>query len=204
MSTEILRQKIAAMEPGTIFTTQSLLGESPATRNAIDVMLHRAKNRKELEHLAQGVYRKPTDEPPPPIEVVAEIKVNSFKRRMCGCSGRCCLYAIAIMKNGKKKQRQVVFAIDGSSSAFMYGKTRVVLRNTSAKKILWCQSEFGLMIRRLTYVGREDCSDELIATSLRKLKRVVSSAEIKRFAKLMPNWLWAKLNEYFACAAAAA
>lgn len=212
MSTEILRQKIAAMEPGTIFTTQSLLGECPAKRNAIDVMLWRAKQRKELQHLAQGVYRKTIDEPDPPVEVIAEIKASSFKRGICRCVERCCLHAITPIKDEKKKkqtkkqtqkQKQIVFAVNGSSSAFKYGKIRVVFRSTSGKKLLWCQSEFGLMIRRLTAVGREDCTEELVAASIRQLKQRVSSAELLRFVKLMPGWLWKKMQNDFQYAAAA-
>jgi hypothetical protein len=209
MSTLPLRQKIAAMEPGTIFTTQSLLGESSATRGAIDTMLHRAHRRGLIQRLARGVYRKFIAAPDPPVEVVAEIKATAFKRRLCGCAQKDCMHAMVTTRNdpmnnaerGKKgktkkkqKQTQIVFAINGASSAFMYKDLKVILRSTSGKRVLWCQTEFGQMINRLVQVGREDCTPELLASSMASLRSEPTPSEIRRFAKLMPGWLFAKLK----------
>ena len=189
MSTFILREKIAAMEPGTIFTTQSLLGESPARRNTIDVMLHRMARKRQLQHLAQGVYRTYSCEPLPPVEVVAKIKAESFHRNMCGCADGCCKHAVITIREKKQRFKRIVFAIRGSTSSFKYKKMRVVLRSTSAKKLFWCNSKFGQVLRQLAQIGQRDCSAELVAAKLRNVIEEVSSDDLCRFAKLIPGWL---------------
>lgn len=126
-----LRRFINSLNDGKMFTITEIL--DCGKRKTIDVALSRLASKGVIQRLACGVYMKGDEytKRPQPIEV-AEVKANAFGK------------TLSLNRNDLNKSlnpsvtsdniETIEFWIDGYSSSFQYGKTKVILQSANCKK----------------------------------------------------------------------
>jgi len=126
-----LRRFINALDDCQVFTSADV--SHCGKRSAIDMALTRLVRKGLITRLANGVYMKGDEFDQRPMAVeVAQIKAKRFGKTLF-------LDTSDIVKSSNSStetdsEQTVVFTIDGYSSSFKYGKTKVVLQSKNCKR----------------------------------------------------------------------
>jgi len=88
----------------------------------------------------------------------------------------------------KKVKPKMIFAVAGHTTSFQYGKTRIVLKGTSAKRLKAGDSIPGLLIRGLKHAGIREGSKQLINSNSIFVRRE-HKQQLQTLTWQMPWWL---------------
>ena len=114
---KLVRNHIANLGAGMIFSTQELLGLG--TRNNIDQCLSRMCRKRQIDRLASGTYVVPDVETEPPSSYdIAQVKARAFSKTICQANGD-----------------PHVFMTDGANSSFKTRHGRLHFQASSPKKL---------------------------------------------------------------------
>ncbi len=181
-----IRNHLGKLRPDQLFTTRDML--SYGKRRAVDSALSRMVKREEIVRLAWGVFAR-ADHPALnsiTCREVAEEKADAFGKRLTTH------HADVAAKQGLpvEPNRQAVYEIDGRSSQFRLVRTNqvVILKGTSARKMLLGDERVGMNIRALSSLKAKNLDQD----SVRKVWDWLNRPERKEFlgkARWMPHWL---------------
>lgn len=126
-----LRRFINSLKDREVFTCADVLDFGK--RSAVAVALMRLVRKGIIVRLASGVYMKGDefDKRPTAVEV-AQVKARAFGKSL-SLDGNEVVRSLSA-SDGTDKEQTIEFTIDGYSSSFKYGKTKVVLRSKNCKK----------------------------------------------------------------------
>lgn len=128
-----LRRFINSLKDREMFTCSDVL--DCGNRSAIGVALMRLSRKGLITRLASGVYMKGDeyDKKPEPIEV-AQVKAKAFGKTL-SINGNDVRRSLNTNR-GANQDQTIEFWIDGYSSSFQYGKTKVILQSANCKKAM--------------------------------------------------------------------
>lgn len=186
-----------------IFTTRDVL--ALGKRSNVDKSLSRLVDRKWLERLSPGVFRrfKYNNKPADPAQVAAA-KAISFGRSIATISPlNPQLHQIMPRLKVKTKTNfdlpQIFFAIEGRTSSFVYGKVRIVLKGIAPRKLALGESFFGRILR-LAWLEGVHNSEQLSQYLDKEAPHLTmqESQHTSRFLHYLPWWLAEPWREFLA------
>lgn len=160
-----------------------------ATREAVDVALHRLTRQGTIRRLARGVYDFPKEHPvlgplAPSAESVARALAGRDRTRLQPAGA----YAANALGLSEQVPAKVVFLTDGPTRTVRIGPTTIQLRRTTPKNMEAAGRLSGLLIQALRELGPEH------VTQQRRdyLKRTIPADkrhELLKDLRLAPAWM---------------
>lgn len=172
---------------GSVFVPSDFL--ELASRQAIDVTLHRLAGNGTIRRLTRGVYDYPRMHPrlgplAPPVETVAEALAGRDATRIQP-SGAFAANALGLSEQVPAK---IVFLTDGPSRSVKIGSARIQLRRTTARYMAAAGRLSGMLIQALRELGKEHITPERKAHLKRSLP-LAKRRELIRDLRLAPAWM---------------
>lgn len=158
-------------------------------RAAVDQALCRLASTGKIVRITRGVYVRPEKNRflgqilPTPFKVVEAIAKKT--NEVIQVSG-----AEAARQFGLSTQvpAQPIFLTTGQSRSFQMGSLEVTLKHVSRKKIPFPESNVGLAILALWYLGKKLATTQII----KKIESKLTAQEFEKFTssrKQMPAWM---------------
>lgn len=190
--TETITNHIQNLPLGQPLTPKSLL--HLGSRAAIDQVLSRLAREGMIRRVVRGVYARPIvqawGESLPGATLVAQT--------ICEANGAILAPHGAAAVNHFGLSTQVpmkpIFLTSGQSKTFKLGKLEVQLKHVSQNKLLAANTEAGLAITALRYLGKTGVSPALV----RQITKQLPEVELERLrgvAMKLPGWLIQVLYE---------
>lgn len=179
--------RISRAKKGTIFTASDFL--DIASRQAIDVSLHRLTRRKALRRVTRGLYDRPQEHAElgtlsPNIANVARALAGKGQLRLLPSGA----YATNLLGLSEQVPAKAVFLTDGPSRNLKIGRQEIQLRHTTPRNMAAAERLTGLLVQAFRHLGREHITAKRIA----QLKRTLPASERRRLLKdlpLAPSWM---------------
>lgn len=190
-ATAFLRKYVAELEEGHIFSTRDVLRFG--LRGAVDQAIRRLVKRKTIVRIVRGLFMK-TDgsTPKPSVREVAEAKAKAFAKQLW-THGMEVAQKLGIQQLPRTDANTYVFATDGASSSFRYGKKRIVFLHVAPRKLRLRDRTPGLIIRALWSVSRFAVTAQTVALAVAGLDRK-DYLQLRDAPALMPQWLSERLR----------
>lgn len=183
----LIRKHINQLTEDKPFSIREFLNYG--SRNAIDQIFYRLVKSGQIIRIARGLFIKNTS-PMPSILDVALAKAHAFGKSLALHGSQAAQQLKLCPDMGS--QDEAVYACSGSSSSFRFGNTRVRFIASSPRKIALGNELAGLAIRALWYLGKLNCSAQLVCDALAQFNRNDRQA-LREKIKIMPAWL----TDYF-------
>ena len=172
---------------GSVFVPADFL--RIASRQAVDVTLHRLARKGTIRRLARGVYDFPKEHPrlgplSPSAEAVARALAGRDRTRLQPAGA----YAANALGLSEQVSAKAVFLTDGPTRTVKIGPTTIQLRRTTAKNMAAAGRLSGLLIQALRELGAAHVTSE----RRRHLKRTIPAAKRRELIKdlpLAPAWM---------------
>jgi hypothetical protein len=183
-----IRRYIFNLTNEAIFSTREFL--SFGKRAAVDKCLSRLVKRGDIIRLTRGLFKKFDGNKAPDPCIIALHKAKAFGKEIA-TSAIGAAKSLSLIDE-TEMSHQLIYAINGHSTKFHYGKTTVYLQGASARKMRLSDTTVGLVIRALSYLGKFRCNQQTIMIATRLFNRK-ERQELRQSANLMPSWLVDKL-----------
>jgi len=158
--TYIIAQKITKLKPGTIVVQEDFRAHGSAT--AINMALSRLTSKGKITRLAHGIYYKPKKDPllgellPSAHQVADTIaRKNRIQIRPSG------MYALHKLGLSTQVPTRMVYLTNGQRREIRIGKTVIIFKPTTAKKMALKGPISSLVIQALEELGTLDLSEEV-------------------------------------------
>ena len=195
-----VRAFIRALPVDKLITSRMLvhLGSRTSVDNSVSTLVAEL----EIVRVSRGIFRKPARLRPVGVNEVAQVKANSFGRKISmhaqDIARKLGLKAprekkqkgkkVVKTKNGNRES-EYFFACDGRSSRFRFEGKVIHFKGVSLRKMALGDSPVGKAIRVLTYLGRQGLKN---LNSLRVVLRFLGKTgrlELLRRADYLPSWI---------------
>ena len=172
---------------GSVFVPADFL--RIASRQAVDVTLHRLARKGTIRRLARGVYDFPKEHPvlgllQPSADEVAQALAGRDHTRLQPAGA----YAANALGLSEQVPAKAVFLTDGPSRTVKIGPTTIQLRRTTARNMAAAGRLSGLLIQALRELGK----DHVTLERRKQLKRTLPADERRELLKdlrLAPAWM---------------
>lgn len=172
---------------GSVFVPVDFLGI--ASREAVDVALHRLVRQGAIRRLARGIYDFPKEHPvlgplEPSAEAIARALAERDRTRLQPAGA----YAANTLGLSEQVPAKIVFLTDGPARTVKVGPTTIQLRRTTPKNMEAAGRLSGLLIQALRELGQVHVTPARIA----HVKRTIPSSKRKELLKdirLAPAWM---------------
>jgi len=160
-----------------------------ASRQAVDVALHRLARQGTIRRLARGVYDFPKRHPvlgllTPSTEAVARALAGRDRTRLQPAGA----YASNVLGLSEQVPAKAVFLTDGPSRTVRIGKTTIQLRRTTPRNMEAAGRLSGLLIQALRELGEAHFSQGRLEHLRRTLPAIDRRALLKDL-RLAPAWM---------------
>lgn len=160
-----------------------------ASREAVDVALHRLVRQGAIRRLARGIYDFPKEHPvlgplEPSAEAIARALAERDRTRLQPAGA----YAANTLGLSEQVPAKIVFLTDGPARTVKVGPTTIQLRRTTPKNMETAGRLSGLLIQALRELGQVHVTPARIA----HIKRTIPSSKRKELLKdirLAPAWM---------------
>ena len=160
-----------------------------ASREAIDVALHRLTRQGAIRRLARGVYDFPQEHPvlgllEPSAEVIARALAGRDRTRLQPAGA----FAANALGLSEQVPAKVVFLTDGPSRKVHIGPTTIELRRTTPRNMEAAGRLSGLLIQALRELGPQQITPQ----RRHHLKKTIPSDQRRALLKdlrLAPAWM---------------
>ena len=166
-----------------------------ASRQAVDVTLHRLAKKGTIRRLARGLYDYPKEHAvlgplSPSADTIARALAGRDRTRLQPAGA----YAANILGLSEQVPARAVFLTDGPSRTVKVGPTTIQLRRTTPRNMATAGKLSGLVIQALRELGVEHVTRERVA----HLKRTISvekRRELLTDLAIAPAWMHSVLRE---------
>ncbi len=179
----LIRRHINKLKDNKPFSIRDFLNYG--SRNAVDQIFHRLVKSGQIIRVARGIFIKDTS-PMPSILEVALTKATAFCKSLVTHGSQAAQQLR--LSTDISPQPEAVYACSGSSSSFRFGNIRIRFISVSQRKISLGDEVAGLAIRALWYLGKFNCSAQLVCDALAQFNRNDRQA-LREKIKIMPAWL---------------
>lgn len=184
---EQILSRIYGNRRGWVFTPDNF--KHLGSRDSIASALKRHKQSGLIRQLARGVYDYPKIDPElgtlePSAETIAKTLAGRDATRLQPSGA----YAVNLLGLSTQVPMKIVYLTDGRSRTVQIGKRQIVLKNTTPRNMATANKISGLVIQALRYLGKENITQEEIAT----LKMRLSPADRKQLIadiRYAPEWV---------------
>ncbi len=160
-----------------------------ASRQAVDLALHRLTRKGIIRHLARGVYDFPKEHPvlgslAPSAETVAKALAKRDHTRVQPAGA----YAANALGLSEQVPAKAVFLTDGPTRTVRIGSTTIQLRRTTARNMAAAGRLSGLLIQALRAMGKEHVTRQ----HREHLKRTLPAKQRRELLgdlPLAPTWM---------------
>jgi hypothetical protein len=141
---------------------------------------------KVIARLARGVfvYEDEFQRTVKTVYEVARLKAESFGKTMVE-HGSTQAFEMGLRC---AENESVIFLINGASSSFQYGNTKIVMKGGCMRKIAPGNVLAARVMRALWHIGRRECHAELVLRAMRPCGRT-DREQMRRCFGWMPAWL---------------
>ncbi len=177
-----IRRHILRLPKGAIFSTREMLNYG--RRSAVDQCLYRLVKIGRIIRLAWGLFIKDDSETMPSALQVATEKAKAFGKQILTDA----LDAAKRLRLTALGNQRITYAVQGHSSSFKYGATKIYFKGICARKMLLKDDQVGTAIKALWAVGKKHCNQHAIAKATAQFKQ----SERRQFGQschLMPLWM---------------
>jgi hypothetical protein len=190
-----MRLAIEALPAGKAFSSKDLL--QLGTRAAVDQVLYRMAKDSEILRLTRGIYARPKSNKyvtapvmPEPYEVAELVAKNRGAK--IGPTG-----AEAANKFGLSTQMptQPVYATTGRTGEVKVGKNTIRFRHVAPREMQHAGTPVGTAIAALRYLGKEQVTQQVIATLAQALTNE-DFQTLRQATTALPGWAMDKFYEY--------
>ncbi|HEY9715759.1 MAG TPA: DUF6088 family protein [Chroococcales cyanobacterium] len=185
MCTQLVKRHVNTAKLGQLMTSREFLAYG--ARGAIDQTLHRLVKKGILIRWARGVFSKAFSEPPTAFEV-ATAKARAFGKIVAEHPSN----TARRLKLSAESPETTVFQINGRSSSYRFGDTRIVTKEACAKKFNLANSAVGDAIKALLDVGAKAVTPDLVGKALHAFK-TIDKQEMLASAPWIPGWMLKQL-----------
>lgn len=184
---EQILSRIYGNRRGWVFTPDNF--KHLGSRDSIASALKRHKQSGLIRQLARGVYDYPKIDPElgtlePSAETIAKTLAGRDATRLQPSGA----YAVNLLGLSTQVPMKIVYLTDGRSRTVQIGKRQIVLKNTTPRNMATANKISGLVIQALRYLGKENITQEEIAT----LKMRLSPVDRKQLIadiRYAPEWV---------------
>lgn len=182
-----VRKYVEALEAGQLFSTREVL--RGGKRGAVDQALYRLIKKNVIVRVVRGLFQKQRDRsaPKPSIREVAEAKAKAFGKQLW-THGLEAAQKFGIQQLRRTANNAYVFATDGASSSFRYGKTRIILLHVAPRKLRFKDTVPGLIIRAFCSTSRFAATAQTVAVAVDPMK-LKDKLILRDSIAWMPQWL---------------
>jgi hypothetical protein len=189
-----IRRHLLNMPEQVIFTTREFL--IYGTRSAVDQALYRMVNDGYLCRLARGVFVRPQHNHNISPWDVAKAKAEAYGKRLAFWAG----HLVEELGLRPAHSSRTIYATDGCSSSFRFGKHIIELRKTSPRKMRYSDERSGKGIKALLHLGAKEVTAQDTLHLYQQCLRT-EKEELRLSFGWMPDWLnrhfmWIRLPKY--------
>ena len=172
---------------GSVLVPNDFLGL--ASREAVDVVLHRLSKRGVIRRLARGLYDYPREHPAlgfllPSAEAIAQALAGRDRTRLQPAGA----YAANALGLTEQVPAKAVFLTDGPSRTVKVGPMTIQLRRTTPRNMATAGRLSGLLIQALRELGEA----HITARRIEHLRRTIpleKRCELLRDITIAPAWM---------------
>ncbi len=172
---------------GWVFTPDNF--KHLGSRDSIASALKRHKQSSLIRQLARGVYDYPKIDPElgilePSAETIAKTLAGRDATRLQPSGA----YAANLLGLSTQVPMKIVYLTDGRSRTVQLGQRQIILKNTTPRNMATANKISGLVIQALRYLGKDNITQEEIAT----LKMRLSPTDRKQLIadiRYAPEWV---------------
>jgi hypothetical protein len=184
---EQILSRIYGNRRGWVFTPDNF--KHLGSRDSIASALKRHKYSGLIRQLARGVYDYPKIDPElgvlePSTETIAKTLAGRDATRLQPSGA----YAANLLGLSTQVPMKIVYLTDGRSRTVQIGKRQIILKNTTPRNMATANKISGLVIQALRYLGKDNITQEEIAT----LKMRLSPTDRKQLIadiRYAPEWV---------------
>lgn len=184
---EQILSRIYGNRRGWVFTPDNF--KHLGSRDSIASALKRHKRSGLIRQLARGVYDYPKIDPElgvlePSTETIAKTLAGRDATRLQPSGA----YAANLLGLSTQVPMKIVYLTDGRSRTVQIGKRQIILKNTTPRNMATANKISGLVIQALRYLGKDNITQEEIAT----LKMRLSPTDRKQLIadiRYAPEWV---------------
>lgn len=186
-SVTAIREYIEKIPAGTPIVASSL--RSIASSSNVRQVLCRMVKAGEIKRVARGIFVRPKENPylgkvlPGSKEIVEAIAKSSGETIAPHGAE-----AARLLHLSTQVPMQSVFYTTGHTRHLKVGKSEIILKHISPKKLVKPGTVIGLVISALWYLGRENTNDQVIETIKRRVDPEYF-AELFECTSYMPAWM---------------
>ena len=184
-----IKNTIQRMQPGSVFPVNAFT-VAELQRNAAEKELSRLVEQGEIQRYRRGVYYKAAKSsffgevlPSPTAIVTAIAKLNHAKIIP---DGPMALHMLGLTTQVPMKQ---VYLNDKLHKTEYVGKTPIVFKRVSPKKLSGAGKKAGLILSALAYLGKEQVKDEKLLKEIAVNLTEVEKQELEQAAQTHPKWM---------------
>jgi hypothetical protein len=190
-STQSIESKIAyrirGMGRGSVVVPTDFL--DLASRQAVDLALHRLAKKGAIRRLARGVYDLPKQHPvlgtlSPSADTIAQALAGRDRTRLQPAGA----YAANALGLSEQVPAKAVFLTDGPSRTVKIGPMTIQLRRTTPRNMAAAGRLSGLVIQAFRELGK----DHITPARINRLKRMLPADKRQELLKdltLAPAWM---------------
>jgi len=162
-----------------------------ASRNAIDIALHRLNKRNTIRRALRGVYYYPEigkllgREMPPDTDQIARAiaRKHSWRIQITGMS------ALNYFGLTTQVQGRVTYLSDGPTKEYDAGGYTIAFKNTSLKESGFKHRETGLIVQAIKSLGKENITEDVLFSIREKIPSSLYPAIIRE-SKAVAQWIY--------------
>lgn len=184
---DTILKRIKGMGRGSVFTPSKFL--DIASRDAIDVSLHRLLKEGVIKRLGRGLYNFPKTHP-----VLGELKpaTAAITNAIAAKDKISVLPAGALAANLLRLSEQVPaqneYLTDGPSKTINVGKVTINLKKSNQRSLKTSSKTTSLIITAFKYLGKENISYDRIS-HLRDILPLEERKKLKKDIAIAPAWM---------------
>ena len=172
---------------GSVLVPNDFLGL--ASREAVDVVLHRLSKRGVIRRLARGLYDYPRVHPAlgfllPSAEAIAQALAGRDRTRLQPAGA----YAANALGLTEQVPAKAVFLTDGPSRTVKVGPMTIQLRRTTPRNMATAGRLSGLLIQALRELGEAHITTRRVE-HLRRTLPLEKRRELLRDITIAPAWM---------------
>jgi hypothetical protein len=172
---------------GSVFTPGDFL--DLASRQAVDLALHRLVKKDAVRRLARGLYDYPRIDPTlgklsPTTDAIAKA-LKGRDNILLQPSGA---YAANLLGLSEQVPARIVFLTDGPNRKIQIGNQVIALKHTTPRAMATAGTVSGLVIQAFRHIGKQYVDDSMI-TRLRKRLSAKDKKQLLQDLRYAPAWI---------------
>lgn len=182
-----LLSRIYGLGRGVVVTPSHFL--DLASRQSIDLALHRLVGKGKLRRLARGIYDYPRRDTTlgllyPSVDAVAKAVKGRDAVRIQPAGG----YAANLLGLSDQVPLKIVFLTDGLTRKIALGKQQILFKRTTPRNMATAGKLSGLVIQALRHLGKRHVDDAIVARLLARINPD-DRKDLLKAARYAPEWI---------------